>query len=126
MRFIPTQVHAIADYLGAALLILGPFFVLSTSSWGLWIPVFAGTVILLQSLFTKFELSFGKIIPMNVHLMTDFVLGFLLLVSPWMFSFSREMFLPHVVVGIGLMGAAIFTKTHEPDHTFSSPKATMR
>ncbi|WP_459554865.1 SPW repeat domain-containing protein [Lacunimicrobium album] len=125
MRFISTRTHAMADYLGAVLLIVGPFVSLSTSSWGLWIPVFAGTIILLQSLFTKYELSYGRIIPMNAHLTTDFVLGFLLLVSPWMFSFSYEMYLPHVVLGIGLMAGALFTKLKPADQTYSSPKPTM-
>ncbi len=124
MRFISTHTHALLDYAGATFLLAGPFLFYSPTSWALWIPVFVGLVILFQSLFTKYELSFGQIIPMSAHLAIDFVAGVLLLVSPWMFGFENQAIWPHVLVGLALMGGAL-TTTLESDQTFASPQPKL-
>jgi hypothetical protein len=35
----------------------------------------------------------------------------LLAVSPWLFSFDRSVWLPHLIVGLLLVAAAVFTRT---------------
>ncbi|WP_309164166.1 SPW repeat protein [Pelagibacterium sp. H642] len=52
----------------------------------------------------RYELSVAQVIPYKVHLGIDVVSGALLLISPWLFGFSSEVFWPHVVVGIAELG----------------------
>jgi hypothetical protein len=48
---------------------------------------------------------------MRTHLMIDLMTGIFLAVSPWLFGFADEVYLPHLVLGILEVGAALFTKT---------------
>jgi hypothetical protein len=43
--------------------------------------------------------------------MIDLMSGIFLAVSPWLFGFADEVYLPHLVLGILEVGAALFTKT---------------
>lgn len=51
---------------------------------------------------------------MKAHLDMDLAAGLLLAASPWLFDFADELYLPHLILGIIEIGAAILTekKTH--------------
>jgi hypothetical protein len=58
-----------------------------------------------------------RVIPMPVHLMMDMGVGVLLATSPWLFGFASlpmRAWMPHVVVGVMMVGAAAMTET-QPD-----------
>ena len=60
----------------------------------------AGSLGLLYSLLTKYKMGVIKIIPINIHLMLDTILGTFLAASPWLFGFADKVFLPHLVLGL--------------------------
>lgn len=111
MRFIPTRVHGILDYLVGVLLIAAPF-VLNFDRGGAetWVPVILGLGAIGYSLFTNYELGLVRRIPMRVHLMLDIASGVFLAVSPWLFGFADYVWLPHVLVGLFEIGAGLMTE----------------
>jgi hypothetical protein len=59
-------------------------------------------------------LGITRNIPMSAHLILDAMSGILLAASPWLFGFSEEVWIPHVIVGVFEIIAALSTQT-EPD-----------
>lgn len=115
MRFIPTRVHGILDYLVGLLLIAAPWlFNFNRGGAETWVPVVLGAGALLYSLFTDYELGVVRRIPMGTHLTFDLLSGVLLAVSPWLFGFSDVVWVPHLVLGVLEVGAALMTKTAPP------------
>lgn len=110
MRFIPTRFHGILDYIVGLVLILAPWlFDFSDNSYATWTIVIAGIVVLGQTIFTDFEVGMVKKIPMPTHLMMDFGLGVILALSPWMFNFADQVYLPHLIAGIFSIIASLTT-----------------
>ncbi|HEY8576186.1 MAG TPA: SPW repeat protein [Devosia sp.] len=111
---INTRTHGIIDYVMGLALIVVPFLFNfgAQSEAALWVPVVLGVVILMTSLLTKYELSIAKIIPMPVHIGADVLVGLLLAVSPWLFGFAEQMWMPHVVLGALEIGVALTTQKH--------------
>jgi hypothetical protein len=112
MRFIPTRVHGIIDYVMGVLLIVAPW-VLGFNQGGAetWVPVVLGAGVIVYSLLTRYELGVIKAIPMPVHLGLDIAGGAILAVSPWLFGFADQVWMPHVILGILEIGVALFTQT---------------
>lgn len=110
MRFIPTKIHGVMDYLLFALLIASPWlFGFAAGGAETIIPVVVGAVGILYSLFTDYEVAASRQISMRTHLTLDFIAGLFLAVSPWLFGFSEFVWVPHLVLGIAEMGASLFT-----------------
>jgi hypothetical protein len=111
MRYIPTRIHGVIDYLVGALLIALPWLlnIEWTEIQGM-IFVIMGVAALVYSLFTKYELGIVRVIGMPFHLLLDALSGFILALSPWLFSFEDEIYLPHVILGVFEIMAAVMTK----------------
>ncbi|WP_224999587.1 SPW repeat protein [Cesiribacter sp. SM1] len=127
MRFIPTRIHGMVDYLMGLLLIASPWiFNFNRGGAETWIPVILGAGLILISLFTDYELSVSRKISMPTHLWMDVLAGAFLAVSPWLFDFDEYVYLPHLILGIAEIGAGLFTKkvpdTH-PHHTANNADA---
>lgn len=77
IRFVPTAVHGVFDYVGAIGLIASPFIFGFADMGGIavFLPIVLGAGLLLSSLLTDHELGIPgvKFIPMSVHLTVDFV-----------------------------------------------------
>jgi hypothetical protein len=98
---IPTKIHGVIDYLVGLLLIAAPYLLgFADGSAAQWVPMVLGAATLVYSLFTNYELSIARLIPMPVHLGLDMASGALLALSPWLFGFSEIIWWPHVLVGI--------------------------
>lgn len=98
---IPTRTHAVLDYLTGALLIVAPYlFGFADGTIAQWLPMLLGTVTIVMSLITRYELSLSKIIPLNVHLAIDIASGVLLATSPWLLGFADRIWWPHLLVGL--------------------------
>ena len=111
MRFIETKTHGYLDYLMGALLIASPWlFGFDNGGAEQWVPVILGASALLYSLLTNYEMGAVRTIPMRVHLMLDLMSGIFLAASPWIFNFDDVVYLPHLILGIAEIGAALFTK----------------
>lgn len=128
MRFIPTRIHGMLDYLMGALLIAAPW-ILDFNRGGAetWVPVILGAGVIMYSLLTDYELGISKTLSMRTHLMLDLIGGIILAASPWIFGFSDFVYLPHLVLGLAEIGAAVFTE-REParQHTDSKTAHTDR
>ena len=111
MRFIPTKIHAILDYVTGALLIVSPWlFGFSESAAAMWIALIFGAGLIAYSLFTDYELAASRKISMTTHLALDAGSGLFLLISPWLFGFAASIWWPHVVIGVLEIGSALTTK----------------
>lgn len=112
MRFIPTNIHGVLDYLMGLLLIVAPWlFAFAAGGVETWLPVALGAGVILYSLFTDYELSLSKTLSMPAHLSLDGLGGALLAISPWLFGFSDLIYWPHLVLGLLEIGASLMTET---------------
>ena len=110
MRFIPTFIHGLLDYLTGILLCASPWllgFAHGGSETDL--PVVLGFAALVYSSITRYELGLLRIIGMRMHLVLDFCSGVLLASSPWLFGFKDVVYLPHLLVGGFEIFAALTT-----------------
>lgn len=112
MRFITTQAHGWIDYIVGVVLIIAPWLLgFAAGGAETWTPVVLGAAVIIYSLLTDYELGAARIIPMNVHLGIDVVLGIVLAVSPWLFGYAELVWVPHLLVGLVLIAAGVFTET---------------
>ena len=113
-RVIPTQAHAVLDYLTGGTLVAAPRLLgLSGTTAGKVLSL-AGGIATAQSLMTDYELGLVKVIPMRAHLTLDALSGAMVAASPWIFGFANNgtrYWLPHVIVGANEIMAAALTKT---------------
>jgi hypothetical protein len=124
MRFIPTKVHGYLDYIVGALLIAAPWlFDFARGGAETWVPVILGAGAIVYSLLTDYELGVTKGISMGTHLILDMLSGALLAASPWIFGFADYVYVPHLVLGILEIGAALMTRRdpqYGPGHKANS------
>lgn len=123
---LPTRIHGFLDYLLGAALIVVPLAFHFGAGPQTWLPVLLGGGMIIYSLLTDYELGVVSLIGMTAHLMMDGLGGLLLASSPWMFGFSWEIWIPHLIFGLAAVAAAIFTRTQtsrEPA-PFSSARAS--
>jgi len=112
MRFLPTRVHGVIDYLWGVSLIATPWlFGFANGGAAQWVAIIFGVGAILYSLVTAYELGFLRVLPMELHLGLDALAGALLAVSPWLFGFAREVYLPHLLFGVFSVIASFITRT---------------
>jgi uncharacterized membrane protein len=116
MKTIPTYVHGIIDYIVGIVLLIAPslFGFAHLGGPAVIIPRVLGILILLQALCTNYELGLFKVLPMRTHLAFDYVLGFFLAISPWLFRFSNQpknVWVPHFIVGLLILLSTWMTQT---------------
>lgn len=127
MRFIPTKVHGILDYLVGIALITAPwlFGFADVGGAAVVIPMVLGIGLLVYSLFTKYEWGPFGFIPMPVHLVFDIVASLFLALSPWIFGFAGEalnVWLPHVVVGATVIVVVLFSQPQPASIPRTAPR----
>lgn len=111
MRFIPTKIHGFLDYFIAIILIITPWALgFSGSLAAQMVFVVAGALLLVTSFTTRYEPGFLSIIPMPLNLTLDAFIGIMLAASPWIFGFSQQIRMPHLVLGGFLILISLFTK----------------
>ena len=120
IRFVPTVVHGISDYVGAAFLIASPFIFRFSSMGGIAVvlPIVLGAGLFLYSLLTNYELGIPawRVIPMPVHLTVDFVASAFLALAPFLFGYSNEgvnVWLPQVIAGVAVMLLVLVSQTQQ-------------
>jgi hypothetical protein len=78
-------------------------------------PLFVGLFVIFYSVFTEYECGVWGVLTMRDHLWLDFGTGLFLALSPWLFGFASEMWIPHVAFGAFAMLTAIVTSA-VPQH----------
>ena len=112
MRFVPTRIHGIVDWIMGVLLIALPWiFGFARGGAETWLPVALGIAGLAVTFFTDHEYGVVRKIPMIGHLWVDGLSGLLLAAAPWVFGFADVVWIPHLVLGFTEFVAALVTKT---------------
>lgn len=124
MKILSTKMHTIIGLIvGLALLVAPWLFGFSEESGAVvTVPLLIGVFIIVSELTTTSVLSPLKIVPMKTHIIVDIFTGLLLVISPWLFSFSdleANAWVPHVVVGLLVVGYALVTSVDDSTNTAS-------
>jgi len=124
MKFINSRVHTIIGIVVGLALLAAPWLFAFADEGGaaVTVPLAIGAFILLSELTTTSTASPIKLIPMRIHIILDVVTGVVLAASPWLFGFNDEplnAWLPHLAVGILVVGYALMTKTNDREDTAS-------
>lgn len=119
IRFLPTSMHGVLDYLVGIALIAAPwiFGFAYVGGAAVYVPIILGIALIVYSLVTKYELGIPgiKFLPMPYHLVIDFIAAAFLAASPWIFGFASKplnVWLPHLVVGIVVILVVLVSQTH--------------
>ncbi|WP_375459617.1 hypothetical protein [uncultured Enterovirga sp.] len=116
MRFLPTRIHGIIDYLWGVALLAMPFLLgLPSGGAAGWIALAFGAGAILYSLLTAYELGLLPVIPMPVHLGLDAVAGLVLALQPVVFTLDRSAGATFVAFGLFAVVASFLTRTHPAD-----------
>jgi hypothetical protein len=131
LRFLPTRIHGALDYLVGIALILAPNIFQFSGMGGaaVWIPRALGIVLIVYSIFTRYEWGVIKVLEMPYHLVVDFLASVLLAISPFVFGFYSSshlnQWLPHVVVGLAVILVVLVTQTR-PSSEMTATRATAQ
>jgi hypothetical protein len=88
---IPLNLHAALEPLIAVIIIAAPWiFQFSETTTATVICIVVGVVMLLVGSMTDWRMSLVRLIPLQMHLMGDMVLGAVLILTPLIFGFSDE------------------------------------
>ena len=115
MKLISTKAHTIIGVVVGLVLLVAPnLFGFNDNEVAALIPRIVGIFIILNELITTSPVSPLKLVPMKVHIVLDCVTGVFLALSPWLFGFADEpanVWVPHVLVGLLVVGYALVTNT---------------
>jgi hypothetical protein len=87
---VPAFVHGLLEYLASALLIAAPFVLAFDSDTATAVGIIAGVVILIVGASTDISTGLIKSIPLQAHVVLDYILAILLIASPFLFSFDDD------------------------------------
>lgn len=126
MKFLPTKVHGLLDYLVGLALIFAPNIFQFTNVGGaaVTIPRLLGAVLIVYSIFTNYEWGIFRRLSMSYHLVIDFLASVFLALSPFIFGFNKDglnVWLPHTVVGIVVILVVLVSKTKPGYETTAQP-----
>ena len=108
---LSTRVHGMLDYLVGAVMIALPFVLGMGDGVERWVLVGVGAATIVWGLLTDYELGVIRKLQIPHHLWLDGIGGVLLVVSPWLFGFDGEAWVPHVAAGLFAVAVAAFTDT---------------
>lgn len=114
MKFLSSSTHTVIGLIIGAALVIAPwlFGFVEVGGAAVAVPILLGLFIIISELTTTSPASPVKIVPMSTHLVVDYLTGILLALSPWLFGFAdlaANAWVPHVVVGILIVGYAMVT-----------------
>jgi len=118
IRFIPTRVHALIDYVVGPTLVVAPAVLrLRRTSPESLAPRVVGGVQTVYSNLTDYEMSLKDVVPLQVHLALDGIGGAALALIPQVTGARKrglKHWLPHLAIGAFEIGMAVLTKP-EPE-----------
>ncbi len=111
MRFLPTAVHGVIDYLAGVVILALPWL-FDWEDSAKTIMTILGLGVILYSLLTDYELGVARVIPMATHLLLDALGGIVLIIAPFIFGIddttTRTIM---IILGIFEVGASLITQT---------------
>lgn len=111
VRLVPWVVHQAVMYVVGVLLVLAPFLLDVAEGEPLAVFVGAGVVLLATTVLGPPPAGVAHLLPVQVHAGVVYLLGFFLVLSPFIFRFSDEAAaMPTAVfTGLGLVVVALVT-----------------
>lgn len=117
MKVLSSKTHTIIGLVVGVALIAAPWiFQFDEVEPAKWVAIVIGAFSILSELTSTSPSSPLKLVPMRIHLAMDVVAGIVLALSPWIFGFADEdanAWVPHLIVGILLIGYALMTRTDD-------------
>src|SRR3712207_2800419 len=109
---VPPIVHGVLDYVLACVLIAAPFVLTFDEDAPTAVAIAAGLVVLLLAAFTAWTTGIVKSIPVVAHATLDYLLGILLIISPFLLAFNDDDTASafFVVLGIALLLLTVATR----------------
>ena len=87
---IPAFVHGVIEYAAAALFIAAPFLFAFDSDTATAVSIVAGVLVLIVTATTAMPTGLIKEIPVQAHVVLDYLLAILLIASPFLFGFDED------------------------------------
>jgi hypothetical protein len=122
MRFLSAKAHTLIGLIVGVVLLFAPqIFGFNAYEAPTSVAIGVAIFIILSELVTTSQISPFKWVPMQIHLVLDYITGAFLAISPWLFGFAGTMpniWVPHLIVGILVIGYAVVTDptTAAPEH----------
>lgn len=99
MRFIPTVMHGIADYIVGLVTIGLPFYLDINGMPGAVVTAM-GVIVLIYSVVTDYELGVVRFLRIRFHLVLDALFGFAMLSVPLVFDLPGNTSWPFYAIGV--------------------------
>src|SRR5215216_6781495 len=87
---VPAFVHGVIEYVAAIVFIAAPFVLDFDSDTATAVAIIAGVLILIIAASTAMTTGLIKSIPVQAHVVLDYLLAALLVASPFIFSFTDD------------------------------------
>jgi len=87
---IPAFVHGLVEYLAAALLIAAPFLFDFDDDTATAVSIVAGVLVLVVTASTALPTGLIKSIPVQAHVIIDYLVALVLIASPFLFGFTGD------------------------------------
>ena len=87
---VPVFVHGVIEYAAAALFIAAPFLFSFDSDTATAVSIVAGVLILIVTATTAMPTGLIKEIPVQAHVVLDYMVAILLIASPFLFGFDED------------------------------------
>ncbi|MBY3001966.1 hypothetical protein [Rhizobium leguminosarum] len=107
MRFVPTMLHGIADYVVGSFVIGLPFF-LELNGTPRMVLIALGIIMVLYRLLTDYEIDAVRFL--RIRSLLDAIFGVAMLLSPWLFPFPMDTRWPVYAIGVVALILAITTQ----------------
>ena len=126
MRKMGMRAHGFLDFFIGLLLIISPaVWRLPPQAPEALTPIGVGIALLGYSLLTDYQFGVFRIISMPAHLLLDLATGIVLALSPWMFGFSTETWLLHLLGGVILIVISLLTNPRPVYHLIKYRKRKL-
>ncbi len=87
---MPAYVHGVVEYLAAILFIAAPFIFSFDDDSAVAVSVIVGVVILVIAATTAWRTSLIRSIPVQAHVILDYILAIFLIAVPFLLGFSDD------------------------------------
>jgi hypothetical protein len=87
---LPAFVHGVLEYIAGALLVAAPFLLTFKSDSATAVSIVAGVLILVIAASTAMSTGLIKSIPVQAHVVLDYLFAALLVAAPFIFSFTND------------------------------------
>ena len=87
---VPAFVHGVVEYLAAVLLIAAPFLFAFESDGATAVSIAAGVILLIVAASSALPTGLAKSIPVQAHVILDYLLALVLIAAPFIFGFDDD------------------------------------